>query len=65
MRLVPGFPTLYCSPAGDVRRDQATDFPLARGGLGVGGGITSGEHDGIGLVSALLLQGVPLGPWWA
>ena len=48
LRLVRGFPTVYCSPAEDIQREQAIAFPLALGGLGVGGGITSGEQDGIG-----------------
>jgi hypothetical protein len=48
LRLVLGFPTPYCSHAGSIRRDQAVGFPPAHGGFGVGGGITSGDHDGIG-----------------
>jgi hypothetical protein len=48
LRLVLGFPTPYCSAAGSIRRDQDVGFPLAHGGFDVGGGITSGDRDGIG-----------------
>jgi hypothetical protein len=48
LRLVRGFPTLYCSPTGDIRRDQSVRFPPAQGGFGVGGGITLGEREVIG-----------------
>ena len=48
LRLVRGFPAPYRSPAGSVRRDQGIDFPLAHGGIGGGGGISSGERDVLG-----------------
>jgi hypothetical protein len=47
VRLVCGFPTLYSSHAGSIRRDQTIGFPPTRGGFD-GGGIASGERDGIG-----------------
>jgi hypothetical protein len=48
LRIVSGFPTPYCSDAGSIRRDQAINFPPAHGGFDIGGGITSGQRDGIG-----------------
>jgi hypothetical protein len=42
LRLVCGFPTLYCSPAGSIRRDQAAGFPPAHVEFGGGGGSAMG-----------------------
>jgi hypothetical protein len=63
LRLVSGFPALYCSHAGSIGRDRAAGFPPVHGGFGVGGGITSGEHDWFGRSAERpVASGSSLGP---